>query len=142
MLIAIDPGADAGWAVFDERLRLVSCGLGAPHTEGLAVRKAIIEKPMIYPGGKQKARPADIITLAVRAGESGGLLRSAGVDVQYVEPFRWKGSVPKDVCHARIWGKLTDVERGIVDSAGKGIAPSKRHNILDAVGIGLFGVGR
>jgi hypothetical protein len=40
---------------------------------------------MIYPGGRQKARPADIIALAVRAGEWGGEVRARfGVEPEYL----------------------------------------------------------
>ncbi len=139
-LLAIDPGADTGWARFDEK-RLTACGLGVPLAA--ETRRVLIERPMIYPGGRQKARPADVIKLAVRAGEMGGqYARTAGIEPEYIEPHTWKGSVSKDIHHARIWAKLTPAEQAIVSDAARGVAPSKRHNILDAVGIGLFGIGR
>jgi hypothetical protein len=98
---------------------------------------------MIYPGGRQRARPADVIKLATRAGEAAGqYARPYGVEPEYVEPHAWKGSVDKNTHHARIWAKLKPDEQAIVSAAARGIAPSKRHNILDAVGIGLFAVGR
>jgi hypothetical protein len=108
-----------------------------------AITRVVIERPMIYPGGRQKARPADIIALAVRAGEWGGKVAAfTGSVPEYVEPARWKGQVPKDIHHARILAKLSPEEQAVLTSAGNGVAPSKRHNIVDAVGIGLFAVGR
>ncbi len=142
MLLAIDPGADTGWARFDvATCRLEGCGLGAAAPGPTS--RVIVERPMIYPGGRQKARPADVIKLATRAGEAAGLYaRTAGIEPEYVEPHAWKGSVDKNISHARIWAKLTPAEQAIVSDAARGVAPSKRHNILDAVGIGLWGIGR
>lgn len=149
MLLAIDPGADSGWAVYNTRGSVLeACGLaGAARTrtklplEG--VTRVLIERPMIYPGGRQEARPRDVITLALRAGERGGAVRAAtGVEPEYVEPRPWKGTIAKDTCHARIWARLSPDERAIVDKACVNIAPGLRHNVLDAVGIGLYGVGR
>lgn len=137
MLLAIDPGADTGWAYFEKK-KLTKCGLGAPPVVG--VTEVLIEKPTLYP--RSKARSSDVITLAVRAGECGGAYGSLGVAVEYVEPRTWKGQVPKDVHHARIWATLAQDERLVVDRAVSGLAPSKRHNVLDAVGLGLYGVGR
>ncbi len=140
-LLAIDPGADAGWARFDTAGQLAACGLGAPGPGSTS--RVIVERPMIYPGGRQKARPADVIKLATRAGEAAGqYARAVGVEPEYVEPHAWKGSVDKNIHHARIWAKLTPIEQEIVSASARGVAPSKRHNILDAVGIGLFVVGR
>lgn len=142
-ILAIDPGADAGWALFDVAPagRLIGCGLGAPASS--KVDRVIVERPMIYPGGRQKARPADVIKLATRAGEAGGMYaRIWGIEPEYVEPHAWKGSVDKNIHHARVWAKLTPDEQAIVSAAARGVAVGKRHNILDAVGIGLFAVGR
>jgi hypothetical protein len=154
MLLAIDPGADQGWALFDPNRHLIACGLGDPRACELHVIKdisrVILEKPMIYPGGRQQARPADIITLAIRAGETGGLYRQwPGVEVEYVEPFRWKrGAIKKEVCHERMWLKLTKPEKDVIAAAiaqgvgRKGMPASKQHNMFDAISIGLYGVGR
>ena len=147
MLLAIDPGADAGWARFNSTT-LQACGLaGTPAVAVCAddakIERVIIEKPMIYPGGRQQARPADVIKLAVRAGEWGGRATALWAVVpEYVEPFRWKGSIPKDIHHARIWARLTPVEQAVVSEAARGMAPSKRHNVMDAVGLGLYAIGR
>lgn len=140
ILLAVDPGADAGWAFFDDG-RLIGCGLGTPRQD--RPDRVVIEKPMIYPGGRQEVPPNDLITLAVRAGEVGGAFRALGAVVDYVLPRTWKnGPIPKDVMHKRILRRLDDAERALIDVAGRGMAPSKRHNMLDAVGIGLWGLRR
>lgn len=145
MLLAIDPGTVTGWAVFGKEGRLVGCGLGDPRSErsyffgSNTVARVVIEHPKIYPGGRTK-NPDDIAKLAGKAGEWHGRFEANGPE--YVYPHQWKGSTPKEIQHARDWAKLSEAERAVVDAAGRGIAPSKRHNMLDAVGIGLFAVGR
>lgn len=152
MLLAIDPGNDAGWSLFDPAGRLVRCGLvDSPHKlnlpAGTVIDRVVIERPMIYPGGRQKARPRDIITLAVHAGEWSGRFGTAGVLVTFVEPAEWKGGpIPKDVSHARIIRKLDEGEQAVVLAAkranGKAVTAKQSKDVLDSVGIGLFAVGR
>jgi hypothetical protein len=139
--LGVDPGADQGWALFDLDGRLIACGLGdVPRGD---VFGAVIERPVIYPRGKQKARPRDVITLAIRAGETGGKLRAAGVEVEYVEPRTWKrGALRKSVSDSRIRAKLSAEEKKVLLAGCKGLCKTKAHNVVDAVGIGLFGVGR
>lgn len=135
-LLAIDPGADTGWALYRSGL-LEQCGLGEPPP--FEVDELIVEKPMIYPGGK--SRPNDIITLAIRAGEMRG--RWPNRPCTYVLPRVWKGgSISKPVSHARIWARLNQQEAGIASLVIERMAAGKRHNVLDALGIGLYGVGR
>jgi hypothetical protein len=150
MLLAIDPGADSGWAVYDSCRRLEACGLGdsfAPFVgSSLLPSKVLIECAELR--GRKDPNPNSILLMARNAGEHAGLWKSKGVEVVYLEPNSWKGSTPKLIDHARTWGKLDENERGVVDrcfstAPGRnGMAPGKRHNVLDAVGIGLFGVGR
>src|SRR5262249_46591745 len=127
VLLAIDPGASQGWARFSTN-RLWQCGLGQP-TPFLGSVRVVIERPALYPGRSQKARPKDIITLTLAAGETAGRILAVNPEarVEYVEPHTWKGSVPKDVHHARIWAALAEDEKSIVAAACKGVAPGKRH---------------
>lgn len=150
MFVAIDPGMTTGWALWGRHasvgLVLFACGIGDPrtcprhvvHSEDPidVVNDVWIEQPVIYPHAKP--RPNDILKLAMNAAEWGGLYRALAVDVHYVEPAQWKGQVPKATHHARVWAALSDAERDVVDLGGRGVAPSKRHNMLDAVGLGLW----
>jgi hypothetical protein len=156
MLLAIDPGVDTGWALFSSAGQLIACGLGDPRMSDrhrvADLRTVIIEQPFVYPRGQTKS-PNDVVTLALNAGEWAGLYRQ-WADVRYVLPFQWKGSVPKKISHARILAKLSEAERAVVDAAisrgrscatkalGRPIAPSQQHNVLDAIGLGLFAVSR
>lgn len=139
VFVTIDPGNDTGWALW-EAGALAACGLGDPRSSALHVVEHVddvwIEEPVIYP--HSKARPNDIKALAMTAARWGAIYELCAVDVHFVEPARWKGQLPKDVCHARSWGKLQPNERAIVDKAVRGMAPSKRHNVLDAVAIGVW----
>ena len=138
-LLAIDPGVDVGWALVEDS-RLAACGLG--HPPPCQPDEVIIECPVLRPRGEKN--PNAILKLARNAGEWGGRLGGG----RYVSPNEWKKNVPKDISHARIWAKLDDQEKTIVDDAFRahkgrnGMAPSKRHNVIDAIGIALWGVGR
>lgn len=145
MLLAIDPGCDTGWALFDSARRLTACGLGDPRPV-VAIYgnpdRVLIESPFLRPRGEKN--PNAILKLARNAGEWGGRFG----DVEYLTPNDWKGCLRKETSHARLWTKLDDKEKSVVDRAFKthpgrdGMAASKRHNVLDAIGIGLFGVHR
>lgn len=133
MFLTIDPGNDTGWALWLDG-GLVTCGLNAPPR---AVSHVWIEDQAIIP--RVTRRPQDILTLAQNAGRWAGRYEAFGSHVQFIAPNVWKGGpVPKNISHPRIWAALRDAERSIVDEACRGMAPSKRHNVLDAVGIGLW----
>ncbi len=133
MLVAIDPGADTGWAAFDDG-HLVQVGLGIPHLGG----DVIIELPQIYT--RSKADPNDLITLAVKVGQLKADAERAGCKVYLVHPHTWKGNAPKAVMGKRIVSRLDDAELEVL--ARVKCAASKRHNVVDAVGIALWRLGR
>ncbi len=145
MLLAIDPGVTTGWALYSNGNQLLGCGLDDPQQcrwlVVSALSRVVIEQPRIYPGGRTKS-PNDVLSVAVNAGEWAGRFKQQGCAIEYVTPSTWKGQVKKDISHARIWAKLWVGEQQIVDAAGKGMPASKRHNMLDAVGIGLWAVDR
>ena len=145
MIAAIDPGLCTGFCLLDTQRGSLWCYAGA-HDDlnaWLKIRQAasaIIERPAIYP--KQKARPADIITLALRAGEAAGRFACSNVPVRYVEPAEWKRQIPKEICEGRIRALLTPLELSGMDACLGKIAAGKRNNAVDAVGLALFMVGR
>lgn len=150
-ILAFDPGALTGWALFELRTGakprdaiLVACGLKSPQAPmpapQQAIEKVYSERPKYYPHSKVPAR--DLITLAIRAGECMGPYLLAGADVHYYEPWEWKGSIDKKIHHPRLWGALSPNEQELVGMSLKGIAPSKRNNVMDGIGIGLFALGR
>jgi hypothetical protein len=144
MLLAIDPGADTGWALFDSCRRLSACGLNN-LPEVRPGHRILIECPRLRPRGEKN--PNAILLVARNAGEYGGRYSSFGV-VEYLTPNDWKGNLRKSVSATRSKHKLDYKEHGIVEEAfaslpgRNGLAPSKRHNVWDAIGLGLHGVGR
>ncbi len=145
-LLAIDPGTNSGWAAFSSDGQLLGCGLGAVPNLFAFPKKVIIECPRLRPRGEKN--PNSILLVARSAGEWGGMYGACGAKVVYISPNDWKGSTPKQVSHQRVLAKLTDQESKVLQNAflshpgRKGMAPKLRENVLDAVGIGLYGVGR
>ncbi len=143
MLLAIDPGACSGWALFTTASgMLVGCGLDDPTKHRWyslpSIERVVIERPRIYPRGLTK-NPNDIVTLALNAGEWAGRYKPHGIKVEYVYPSEWKGQTDKAISHTRTLSALTADELLIVPPEGKlGLPKSKRHNLLDAIGLGLF----
>ena len=62
--------------------------------------------------------------------------------MRFVSPAAWKGQVPKKIHHPRILRSLSEVEREIVLDVLDLLPASTRHNVLDAVGIGLWALKR
>lgn len=96
---------------------------------------AIIEHPRIYPGSAQQK--GDLNDLLDVAGVG------AAVSVHFMKPVTvfpsdWKGNVPKDMMTERIRRALTDEERARIEKC----PASLMHNVLDAIGIGLWKLGR
>jgi hypothetical protein len=83
--------------------------------------------------GENKGTPTALIELAFRLGELVGLYMRKVEVVELVTPAVWKGSVPKEICQSRILKKLEPEELSVLD---------KNHNAMDAVGIGLWKLGR
>ncbi len=90
--------------------------------------------PRIYPGsGQQKGDLNDLLNLAAVVG---GHEKTFKNHVR-VFPAQWKGQVPKKIMNARVLSRLSPQERLRIEDSG-----SKTHNTIDAVGIGLYRLGR
>ena len=147
-VLAIDPGIDAGWALFVEG-RLTDCGMGnLPEPSTLPpVCLVIAERPHIHRGTRN---PDDIVTLAIDLGMRLRPYRDAGKIVDTYLPVQWKGNVPKEIHHPRVMRALTVQELATVARVFEAkrtarawlVPPGKQHNVKDAIGLGLFGVGR
>ena len=92
----------------------------------------VVEVPCIYPRERVKA-PNDLIDLAVVAGACATL-----GPLRLVRPAEWKGQTPKEICNARTRASLSAAEVKVLDGRLAGIAKSKHHHVLDAVGMGLW----
>jgi hypothetical protein len=127
------------------------------------IETVVIEKPQV--DDRTVGIPLkDVINLSYAAGRVLGFYTEAGARVKEYLPRQWKGSTPKPLHHLKLWGVLTEAEREVVGGADAlaqieaacergGLArwskPGvvyyggwKGHNILDAVALGCFHLGR
>lgn len=149
LLVAIDPGETTGWSFYQDGA-LVEAGVavGSPPALPAAVylelnqnrdcSEAVIEKPQTYPMSPVDAN--DLITLGILVGEWKEYLHRHGADVELALPRTWKGTVPKDIHHRRVLARLTAEEKTRLPKRPR--AKNYDHNMLDAVGLGLWKLGR
>lgn len=147
-LIAIDPGTRAlGFAIFEDR-ELRRCGLVRafdldnmcrtlrthPITEGI-YSNVVVEVPQVYRHTKDASA---LIKVALVAGACASVLVAGQIET--VLPHAWKGTRPKEICNKLTRSILEPEELDILTAVD---APkSLMHNVVDAVGIGLWKVGR
>ncbi len=154
MMISIDPGVKTAGVACWEDDELISAWLSKGETwdrtafnvlccledhfpkEIILSAHAVIERPQVYREEFLKGDPNDLITLALMVGATAGYLIN---EPTLYYPREWKGQVPKDTMIERIKGKLSEEEYRRVDLPR---AKSLHHNIWDAVGIGLYQLGR
>jgi hypothetical protein len=154
MLYTIDPGLrHAGKAIFEDGKLLRAELIRNPLTEGrgpaawhdiswafwkqtpfpVPADMLVCEMPRVYPGVRAED-PNDLLDLA---GVLGAVVSSFPGIVRMYFPSDWKGQVPKKTMTERIRGFVKPEEwRRIADDG------AKTHNTLDAVGLGLFHLGR
>jgi hypothetical protein len=155
-MIAIDPGLrGSGVAVFNEQTKQL---LKAKYVKNPAitdrgpacwVRMAqAINGWLEYDGsqqiiieyqrlriGREKGDPNNMMELQGVVGAISGLFYE-WPPVAYF-PEQWKGTIKKEVMTQRILNRLTPEELLVI-----GPLNSKSHNTIDAVGIGLYHLGR
>jgi hypothetical protein len=167
MLLAIDPGIrGVGAALFDDKeLQAAAYVMNNPHERGdgpfacvemaravnvwlgrvivnlhlCNLSDVVIEWPQVYTQGKLKGDPNDLLPL-VGVGVAICALAPNAFYHAY-KPREWKGQAPKEVTHNRAKGALSVPEFRILFDAEKA-AGSKAHNLIDAVALGLFHLGR
>jgi hypothetical protein len=138
----IDPGSNAGWAgIVQDNLK--SCGLARISKKFAGLPKACIsicvERPVIYPRGKQKAKPKNVLRVAEILGELVNMAKAnPDVEVVYYEPRQWKGQTPKELVSERIIDLLTVDELSVVNSCLVKVPNSLQHNVMDALGLWLY----
>lgn len=135
--VSIDPGVNASGIATWRGNQLIAARYYKPSGQWVGY-SLVIEKPQIYQGRKQKGDPNDLIDLAIEVGVLSTLFSDGTVTL--VKPREWKGQVPKEVMLKRILSKLTADELQLIK--GLGLSKSQSHNVVDAVGIGLWALGR
>lgn len=163
-VLAIDPGIKAcGMSIF-EKDRLVYCNVLRPMAvvhplvgikEIMALAQAawdanmgvsyspellIVEKPQIYQQQHLKGDPNDLIPLAIMAGMFWERFKPKNIILP--QPKEWKGQVPKDVMSRRTLTKLDKREQEVLKEDLIRVPERLRHNGLDSIGIGLYGLNR
>lgn len=138
-VLSIDPGLAnrLGWAFFYDGV-LTGCGTRA--TIGSIYHKIdrstviVVEEPQVYP--VSKGDPNDLIKIALDAGILIGSI-APGCLVLPFKPHMWKGSVPKDIHQRRILKVAGDIQ-----SMLSLLRSSDRSHAIDAIGLGLYHLGR
>lgn len=144
-LLAIDPGTCTGWAYFQGG-ELLAANVTTIHEPNCVAHFAlrpgvelVIEVPEIYISrANWKGDPNDLIKVALQVGRWIERAAQRGCSVTTALPKEWKGQTPKDVHNARAIRKLTPSEAARLPH----MAETKRHNMIDAVALGLWKLGR
>lgn len=136
--------------------------LAPPHARGIGV--CALEASRSY-GSKDHGRHGDIIAESIGGALCAGSMRAG--EVVLIAPDEWAGTGPKPPRHQAVWGALTAPEQRLVaahfspapgdmellglyiNAACTALSYGQKlnysnpiHNILDAVGLLLFALGR
>lgn len=159
MILCIDPGLrGCGVALFDGARLHHAEYVKNPAVEGrgyschrlmagavwnsvfkldVGIGAVLIEHPVYYGSTHGKGDPNDLLdVVAVGAAIAGACY--VPTTFITIPPRDWKGQVPKEVMTKRIGASLTDLERKVILPCRKDLM----HNVLDAVGIGLWHLSR
>ena len=141
--LSVDPGGSTGWVLWNFDGHMLTCGLSnEPFTDIPSAPVLVIEEPH---EGEGKATKGDLITLSRRMGMVIGSVRAP--EVHRIKPVQWKRSVPKMVrtplgitypATDMIAEQMTVHDVGIYTRDMTKVAPSVRHNTLDAIGLGIW----
>lgn len=142
-LLALDPGECTGAAKFHDGRLDWCCALSLADELHARVDQLVIEIPNAHESkGKDRSRrdPQAIITLAITCGQ--WIRHVNAPDTVRLFPSVWKGQVPKPIHNQRVLACLQADELAQFAACTKGLPISKLHNVIDAVGLGLFQLGR
>ena len=133
-LISIDPGVQACGVAYwhDGRLHAVEFRSAPLEATDVAT---VVEHMVVYPGGRFAQ---DLIDVAFAAGR----MTSACSTVRKVTAREWKGQIPRNIEQLRTTAKLTAEEMAVYTRDTASVKPYLRHNVISAIGIGLWSLGR
>jgi hypothetical protein len=144
-VVGIDPGNTTGFAWFLKGQ--LSCAYARSFEEFIAEppcfqahMDVVIEFPKWRPHSHEEVD--DLLGLAEKAGRIEQFYVMQRKRVQLVWPHAWKGSVPKDVHNQRVLKTLTAEEVALLPRRPRSKKNPYDHNCIDAVGIGLWKLGR
>lgn len=145
--IFIDAGKHMGWAAFSgtsliearacTKEELFQSAWALPGWMG-SRPVVFIEMPRWYPRDQKDVN--DLLDLSVVVGEIKRFYEALGCIVELVWPRTWKGTAPKEITNARTVRSLLPAELALLPKSPR--AKKYDHNMLDAVGMGLWKLGR
>lgn len=149
-MISIDPGINGcGVAEWDGTTLKCACYIRAianstvskPYMMGWTLaqtlpadRFILFEHPQFY-SGTMPGIVDDLMDL-VEVGATFAGMRSC--PLEWILPHKWKGSVDAEIIIERVKERLTEEEKKEVELPPRAL----EHNVYDAIGIGLFYLGR
>lgn len=98
----------------------------------------VVEYPEQY--SHTPAPRSSVQGLACTGGGIVSMLKRDSNRVEFVLPKVWKGQVPKDIMLNRIVSRLDSTEQELLEK--KNYIKSKKHNVIDAIGVGLYKLSR
>lgn len=98
-----------------------------------SVDTLVLEVPQVY--RMSKGDPNDLVAVAGTAGAIIGAYYELAQDVVSYLPRQWKGNVPKAVHNQRVLADLTATETKSIQYPKQA---SLKHNVIDAIGLGVF----
>lgn len=135
-LYAVDSGEHSGIAYFvDGKLQFAHRTRVEDGNIFLRYEEAVVEIP-----DRIKVDPKSIIKLALNAGAWLQHFGAGGRRVRAIEASAWKASTDPDVLARRILATLTDEERAVIPKTRSALGHD--HNVIDAIGLGLWRLGR
>ena len=129
--------ADRGPYAWRDMAEAIRLWLSMQEYEYGAPNALVMELQQVYATRFQKGNQDDLLQLAGVNGAISYAFRGIPEVFSYL-PRVWKGTVKKEVMTARIESKLSPEELAGIEPC----AVSLRHNVIDAVGLGLYKFGR
>jgi len=89
-----------------------------------------------------RSNPEDLIQVATVGAYCAGMLSRGDGAVLFTRPSEWKGNVPKDIHARRMIAALSVPEVTCMERDLTTVPKSLRHNVTDAIALGLYFAGR
>lgn len=116
--LSIDPAADECAVAAWNQQRLVEVRVW-PRSLRAADDSAFVDAAVVeIPQADGRSAPADdLLRVAVTGARLAEYAAGRFGEIVEARPREWKGSLPKAVCHERMWRALSDAERALLGGA-------------------------
>ncbi len=146
MFYAVDPGKKQSAVACFRNGELIAVYFAHQTSVDLDPKlkgEVVMEVPMVYGGPmRENVNPNDLVDITAAGMGVAAQLSKPSTRIRQVKPSEWKGQVPKKITQQRTERLLTQAERIRLGQCLAPIKASLRHNLWDAVGIGLFALKR